>query len=363
MINANINLESILCHVTDEQADGAEPYMWTSFFYLDTRTWFQRDKKVVTYTPHADWTTRGVFPNGIRAGDIVNIPASLGNYQVALDTAGLDLAMVGTIFVLLEQDSAPGGAIRAGHEAFAQAVDETLNDYMNQVTSVVDISPKPEQIQKMADQIQGRVKGAIGDAQDITDIFADQDNYFGFGYYILGYPQLESIAARAGSESFHNRIRSDVTITDLLGNTYEFVNDYEVFGEAVIVDDDQPPGEANHQYEVYKSAVDEFKSIEIEVSKTIRRLQEGPPERGELVAKLAHLRREVRPLALQKLIDARVAYVRSQGQDFVDSAAFPADSTPTRTRQFNSEHSQFFRQSALIAPPKVIDDNAQPAGE
>jgi hypothetical protein len=43
--------------------------MWTSFFYLDTRTWFGPGKKLVSYTPHADWTTRGVFPDGIRAKD------------------------------------------------------------------------------------------------------------------------------------------------------------------------------------------------------------------------------------------------------------------------------------------------------
>ena len=69
MINANIKLKAILCHATEEQDSGAEPYMWTSFFYLDTRTWFGPGKKLVSYTPHADWTTRGVFPDGIRAKD------------------------------------------------------------------------------------------------------------------------------------------------------------------------------------------------------------------------------------------------------------------------------------------------------
>jgi hypothetical protein len=75
MINANINLKAILCQVTDEQSSGAQPYMWTSFFYMDTITWFRPGKKLVTYTPHANWTTRGVFPDGIRAGDIAEIPS------------------------------------------------------------------------------------------------------------------------------------------------------------------------------------------------------------------------------------------------------------------------------------------------
>jgi hypothetical protein len=106
--------------------------MWTSFFYLDTRTWFGPGKKLVTYTPHADWTTR---------------------------------------------------------------------DYLS-----------------------------------------------GFGYQILGPDQLRGIAGRPyGSASFTNRIASSRTV-DIISGVILVVNDYEVFGQVSVADDDQPPGEANDQY-------------------------------------------------------------------------------------------------------------------
>ena len=358
MIHANINLKAILCHVTDDGNSGAEPYMWTSFFYLDANTLFGRlDKKIVTYTPHADWTTRGVFPDGIRAGDIVDIPASLGNYQVALDPGGADIAMVGTLFALLDQHSTPGDAIRAGHEAFAQAVDEALNDYINSATSLA--SPTAEQVKKLADQIQGQVKSAIKDKLSFYDVFNNQDNSIGFGYYTLAREELPEAAARPnGSLSFTNRITSTRTILGV-----PLVNDYEVFGEATIVDDGQPPGEANDQYEVYKSAVEEVKSIESEISNTARMSREAPRERGELFAKLSHLRREVRPLAIERLTDARVAYLRSQDKDFAGSSTFLVDSTLSRTRQSNLNRSQFSVESAVVAPPKLVEGNERSSGE
>jgi hypothetical protein len=256
VINANIKLKAILCHATEEQDSGAEPYMWTSFFYLDTRTWFGPGKKLVSYTPHADWTTRGVFPDGIRAGDVAEIPASLGSYQANLDPAGLGLAIVGALFVLLDQKDTPGDAIRAGHEAFAAAVDDALNRYVDSVTDITEISPTAEQIKVIVDQVQGQVTSAIRANVPLYDALNSRDYLIGFGYQILGPDQLRGIAGRPyGSASFTNRIASSRTV-DIISGVILVVNDYEVFGQVSVADDDQPPGEANDQYTPGRSAQD-----------------------------------------------------------------------------------------------------------
>jgi hypothetical protein len=263
--------------------------------------------------------------------------------------------VVGTLFVLLDQDNTPGDAISGGHEAFADAIDETLNDYIDSVTDITKISPTTEQTKMIADQIQGRVKSAIRDKLSWYDALNNQDDLIGFGYQILGPDQLRSVAARPyGSASFTNRITGTQTI---LGLT--LFNDYEVFGEITVVDDDQPPGEANDQYEVYQSAVDQFKSIDDEIRETVRQLRESPSERHELIAKLRRLRRDVRPLALETLTDARVAYLRSQGHDVGGLQTPRVDSTPSRMRQSDAQHYYFFPESARVAPPKMVDEEGE----
>jgi hypothetical protein len=358
MISANINLKAILCHVTDEQSSGAEPYMWTSFFYMDAKTWFSPGKKIVTYAPHADWTTRGVFPDGIRAGDIVEIPASLGSYQATLDPAEPGIAMAGTIFVLLDQEHTPGGAIRAGHEAFAAAIDDALNDYVDSVTDIRKISPTAEQIKMIADQVQGRVTSAIRAHVPFYDAVRDQDQPIGFGYQILGPDVLRGMAARPyGSASFTNRITSTRTVEGIFG-TLVFFNDYEVFGEVSVVDDDQPPGEANDQYEVYQSAAARLKSIDGEILETVRQLRKSPAERRELIARLRRLRHDVRPLALETLADARVGYLSSQGHVLGGLGTHWADPAPSRMRQSGA---CFFPESALVVPPRMVDEEGPQA--
>jgi hypothetical protein len=77
-----------------------------------------------------------------------------------------------------------------------------------------------------------------------------RDYLIGFSYQILGPDQLRGIAERAyGSASFTNRIASSRTV-DIISGVILVVNDYEVFGRVSVVDDDQPPGEANDHYKV-----------------------------------------------------------------------------------------------------------------
>jgi len=348
MINANIRLKALLCHAAAEVGGGNDPYVWPTFFYLDAVTYFQ-SKKVITHTPHANWTTRGVFPNGISAGDVVDIPDSLGDFQVTLNPS-FGLAAVGTIFVLIDEDGTPGDAIRAGHEEFASAVDDALNEYVNQASSPEELSPTPEQIRTMANHIQGRVKSAIKDAIPLHHILDNPDDVIGFGYFILGSEQLQQVATRPfGRLSFTNRITNTAR---LFGAT--FTNDFEVFGDTTIVDDGQAPGQGNSQYAPYAGAVENYLSIEREIADAIQRLQQTPSERRELAARLAHLRHDLRPQSLQLIEDAEMLYLHAQAEDSGRRGSL-AGLRVSAERQPRSGRTEYFRTSALVVPPTVVE--------
>jgi hypothetical protein len=350
MINASVRLRAILCHVTYDQGSSSEPYMWSSFFNLDINTISRPSgNRLVTHTPHANWTTRGVFPDGIQAGDVADIPASLGDYTVNLDPGGLGIAVVGALFVLLEQDRTPGNAIRAGHEEFEAAVDEVLNDYVDSVFPNPDISITPAQIQQIANQIQNRVTSAIRDELSWYQLTYPQDDFIGFGYRVLTHGDLQRLAARPyGRQSFTTRITSSKYI---LNRIYSY--DYEVFGEVVAVEDDNPYGETNAEYEVYRSAVDSYTSIDKTIRDLEHQLQETPSGRRELITELIRLRQEAQPQALEQLADARMAYNRTQSHD-IDRSEIPSASD--RGGQPSVRHGHLFPEEALVATPNDVYD-------
>ncbi len=127
MIDATLNLTGIHCNAESDWF-GAEPYLWTVFFYTDLSTIPGSDGLVVTHTPHQTSTTRGMYPNGIEAGDDFNIPMSMGEYNVTLDNGGLGLSLIGCLFVLLDKRNTDADAIKAGHVALGISAQETLND-------------------------------------------------------------------------------------------------------------------------------------------------------------------------------------------------------------------------------------------
>jgi hypothetical protein len=328
--------------------------MWPAFFSLDINTVLQGEgNRLVTYTPQTNWTTRGAFPDGIQAGDIVDIPESLGNYSVDLDPGGLDIATVGCLFVLLEEDSTPGHAVRAGHKAFAEAVDEVLNTFVDSVFPNPDVSVTDAQIEQMAGQIQGQVKGAIKDELSWIQLLYQQDDFIGFGYRILSRSDLRMLAARPfGRQGFTNRIVNSVSI---FGQNY--VQDFEVFGVVTAVDDDQPPGEGNAQYETYRLTVRELRTAEDAIRKVLRKLRKTASGRRELITELMRLRHEALPQAMEHLEDARIAYERSQRNLRGDAGTPPASDTPGRGRQLYAKRGSLFRESALVAEPRLVEDD------
>jgi hypothetical protein len=308
MISASVHLDRLLCHVSPE--DASEPYMWTAFFYADRNTILQGPgHRIATYTPHANWTTRGVFPNGISAGDSVDIPPSLGAYQVVLDPAVFNVAMVGTIFVLLEQDSTPGYAIRAGHQAFAEAVDGALNGWLDQQDLSKVPEPTPADIQAMASQIQGEVMTAVSGELSCYHVFQNQDDYLSYGYlFLTDLPDI-TFGGVTTTRSFSSRMKGT------LSGLFPIPFDYQVDLRVTAGPAESSPDVCPQEHAVYLEAAAEVQRLKSEIQRIMTELRSTPSD------KQVSFRRELRELRTMRLPAAL---------DLLDSADQALSACPDR---------------------------------
>lgn len=164
-------------------------------------------KVVATETPGSNWTTRGMYPNDVSAGDEISIPWALGKHRFILDDGGLGKAAAGALFVLLAQRDTPGDAIIAGHKALGEAANAALNDYAWAKWPDV-LAPMSADVQQMANQIQGEVSGAVKNAESWYDYFAEQDFVLGYSYIFKSLEDLTSLAEQQPPlrQGFNNRI-------------------------------------------------------------------------------------------------------------------------------------------------------------
>jgi hypothetical protein len=345
MLNVGVRLDRIVCNVEPESS--AEPYMWTSFLHADMNTIsLGHGQRMATYTPHANWTTRGVFPDGIGAGDSIDIPPSLGDYQVVLDPSGFNIALVGTLFVLMEQDSTPGDAIRAGHKAFAEAVDSIINTYVDQQFPNVP-DPTEADIQALASQIQGEVMGAIRDELSAIHIFYNHDAFYGFGFLLLADLPEISVGGVRTTRNFSSRITGE--LAGLVNLPY----DYQIELHVTCEPDEQPPDSCPRQYEVYSEAAAEVRHVDLEIQRITKELRSAPNDvRVPLKRELRELRTTRRPAALDLLDSAHQAYQLCHDGVFTLAANDPSKNQlkiARAARLARSAHGQIPVQATVAA--------------
>jgi hypothetical protein len=356
LLNVRIQLDRIHCLQQDDTGFGSEPYLWTVFFYSDINSAVFPFHRLVTYTPHSNWTTRGLYPDGVEAGDDVPIPEAMGVYNIALDDGGLDgTLLAGVLFVLLEEDNTDADALKAGHEAFAQACHNVLNLYAESKVMAADKSPTEDEIQAMADQIQTEVEDAIRDKLSWYDALDNQDDFIGFGYRFLDHDQLKSLASRANpEESFSAHIfkpESD-PIT-----TFAF-NEYEIFGSVRATSLGPPASPFEGELKAYIEAVAALKNADDEIDKIKEQLRRASgTKREDLLAQLKFQRKTVRPPAVKAIGSTRAAYearrnsISSDTADYLESKEALRKARQERISRLGG--SAIFRKTANVAVMRI----------
>jgi hypothetical protein len=237
-----LQLETLRCisqfdHLGDSSS---EPYLWVAFFFLDQATVTDSDPNLVaTVNTLEGLSCRGILPENIRAGAVINIPPQLGRTQFALNLAASPSPVAGVIAVLIEENETSDNLIRIGHQVFGAAIRDELNKIV--LSGSADLTD--EQKKAIADRVKGRVLDAIAANAGGLEFFREKDRFLGFAVEIFDGPVLQLLRDQAEGLPYpiQDRIRSERTIAlPPPFPAFAVVDEYEI-GGSIRVSRFQPP--------------------------------------------------------------------------------------------------------------------------
>ncbi len=233
MISATIEVPSLHCTEQFDEHGNSEPYLWFAYFFADaTSLQPQAEDPVSVFVPDiAD--TRALFPDVANNQD-VDIPPEIGVFEVKLEGTAFNVAMLGVLAVLMEEDDTPDDAIAAGYKEFRKALHRELNRHVSENGLV---PPNDDQKEEIVDAVRSSVKDAIADELGFFEGLCDnQDDNIGFSLAIffgadLKEPpaptvkvfELPAIDADAFAIKFTNGFPPQFQIVKVGHHHYEFV--------------------------------------------------------------------------------------------------------------------------------------------
>lgn len=179
---ATFQLNQLRCIREKDAKGGSEPYLWVTYFHVDSRT-LSQPEPVKTFTPQFT-RFRQEFPDNVADGQIVGIPPTLARFSAVIDPQDGLFAMAGCLAVLLEEDETPESAIEAGRRAYADEIHKQLNALIKERIKILDKSPVNEQeIKTIKDAVKSKVKSAIKSKLSLGQkLFDNQDDMLGFAH-------------------------------------------------------------------------------------------------------------------------------------------------------------------------------------
>lgn len=327
MIDTTLSLNRLHCN-SESDFGGAEPYLWTVFFYFDLSTISGSTGLMSTHTPHQSSTTRGMFPDGIESGDDVTVPASMGQFDVTLDGGDLGLSLIGCLFVLIDERNTDADAIKAGHVAFGVSAHEALNDLAASKVLADDKTPTPQEVKAMATRIENAVTAAIRNELSWWDLLDQQDRFVGSGFKVYSDARMSAIAAAdGGADQFVVNIRSERTVSSTQVNlsgqppqpasVTKLVDDYDLFGTLRVIQADAAADRPGPDRDRFVDAVQVFQEVQSRMRGLEDKARGAKGEaRQQLLAQRTHIRKFAMKAALRSLGNARKAYDSNRSDVF-----------------------------------------------
>jgi hypothetical protein len=211
-LRVTFNLKTIHCSDEGDGPGDAEPYLWTVFFKLDGTTcsldknFMLSGKATVVGTPGSHGNL-GATASEVAAGQTVPIPKSLGHFKttlVPIPTAVPGLlvgGVVGSIAILMEEDSTPDSAANAGHAALNAAIQTALDSFIPTL-GIKKPEPTDDDLKALEQQVSDAVTSAVASNVSFWDAVwgflsfgNNQDDEVGTARFFFSHQQLEDSAA------------------------------------------------------------------------------------------------------------------------------------------------------------------------
>jgi hypothetical protein len=221
MISAKIVIPNLWCIQTPGHPD---PYLWFAYFWGDVTSLGKVDPvtgqpALVSVSVPRVVNTRLQYPDNVGSGDFIPVPAEMGQFQQDLEGGDSNLAMLGVLAVLLEQNDTHDDAIAAGYDALQPAVSQQLNTYVNNLIMKGQglRAPSDDEIKTITSGIHDAVINAIKNkVNKCSGFFEAQDETVGSSYAFFSGDQLVT--------DFHivkhfilPDIRRDITVWNISG--------------------------------------------------------------------------------------------------------------------------------------------------
>jgi hypothetical protein len=306
MLKAQVHIPLVHCTQQYDENGNSEPYLWFAYFWADS-TSIAAENPISVFVPSVP-DTRAQYPDNIGNNRDFPVPSGVGRFEVNLEGAGLNLAMLGVLAVLFEEDDTSSAAIAAGYDAFRLAVSRELNKYVNEKGLT---PPSPDDIAKIVAGIYGPVYDAIADEEGWWSGFWDnQDDYIGYSYALFVGDQLAEPAtptvqdlglAPIDADAFTIQITSVSPLTWALvkvgHNHYEFLRAQLTLSKVASVCPDK--------VKAFAAAGEALRSLRDQRNKLKARLAHAPEkEQQSIRLEMGSLKGNEIPKAKRALIDA-----------------------------------------------------------
>src|ERR1044072_9408333 len=155
--DAIIVVENLKCIRESDGTGHSEPYIWPVLIWIDDDT--LATPALVGVTAPAIGNARVVIKDDMRAGQVADIPASVGILRVRLDDNQRVRQLI-LALALWENDETPEKAMRDGYQAFSSELGRAVADNLLALNGATT----PEQRKPIIDEIKRRVKAKVESA-------------------------------------------------------------------------------------------------------------------------------------------------------------------------------------------------------
>jgi hypothetical protein len=294
-IDVTFTLERITCVREQDGSGHSEPYIWPLLLKIDDTT-LPTPLHVAPIAPAVEHA-RVVLQNGMKPGDSVAIPASVGVLRAQFQD-GLSQRALSLIVNLMEWDNTPQDAIKSGYQTF---VSETSREVGENILGLAN--PDNNVVQQLKREIAARVSAKVRAA-----IQAAQN-----WWQLLWKNQDDFLATNSLTLRNFNFTSQTFTLAFLNPETGIVADNYVIEGRIVVT-----PVVVSHscqaELDAVNAALAQVEAIELQIADLQAELQTAPgPQKPGILAEIRRIQNEEMPAARAELEAARRALLECTG--------------------------------------------------
>lgn len=284
--DAIITLESLRCISESDGTGQSEPYIWPVLLWIDDNT--LATSLLVGVTAPVLGDARVVIKKDMSAGEIADIPASVGVLRVRLEDGLMTRRLILAV-ALWEEDETPDDAMRAGFQSFSSELRAAVADNLFALYGASE-EEQNTIIETIKIRVTNRVRSAI------------EDGLTGWqkARVLLGTLNLDDII-NSDFKNFPNH-ETPITLAFRAGSS----NNYEIQGSLLMrpvrVDLCQAKINAVQTAQIAVDGIDgEIRALQAELR------QASPSDKPRIIMEINNLREEELPILVEALENARRA--------------------------------------------------------